>query len=392
MKKVIFSNIVLFLFLAAVINAQSLPPTNLNYKHNPVTYVTCTAITPDTAVVTGAVDSFAVAPALPAGLSLDKATGIISGTPTTPTATATYTVTATNAAGSTTASLSITVSMSLLSPSNLRYSSNPVTYVVCTVIMPNTPTMYNGCTASYAVAPPLPAGLMLNTGTGVITGTPTTASATASYTVTATNAAGSTAVSLSITVNAVLPPPLNLTYSTNPATYMTGTAITPNTPTSSGGPVVSYSVSPALPAGLTLNTSTGVITGTPTAAMAAANYTVTANRGNEPCIPKEIALINITIIDPTNISVTPAIISPEVRAFNAHYSNNVLTYGLPGQCFVRVKYYDVKGRTIASFVNTTQSAGYYSLPLNFSSWSRGIYIQVFKAGSFEKRETIIAAK
>ena len=71
-------------------------------------------------------------------------------------------------------------------------------------------------------------------------------------------------------------PPGNLTYSTNPASYVTGTAITPNSPTSSGSPVVSYSVSPGLPAGLSLNTSTGVITGTPTTATAQANYTVTA--------------------------------------------------------------------------------------------------------------------
>ena len=75
---------------------------------------------------------------------------------------------------------------------------------------------------------------------------------------------------------AALLPPVNLTYSTNPATYVTGTAITPNTPSQTGGAVASYSVSPALPAGLTLNTVSGVITGTPTTATAAASYTITA--------------------------------------------------------------------------------------------------------------------
>jgi len=87
------------------------PPTGLSYTHNPVTYETNAAITPDTAVMTGttAVDSFTVAPALPAGLSLAKTTGIITGTPTTATASATYTVTAKNAAGAATAALTITV-------------------------------------------------------------------------------------------------------------------------------------------------------------------------------------------------------------------------------------------------------------------------------------------
>lgn len=70
--------------------------------------------------------------------------------------------------------------------------------------------------------------------------------------------------------------PSGLTYSTNPAVYPVGVAIAPNTPSSGGGAVASYSVSPTLPAGLSLSTSTGVITGTPTTGTAAANYTVTA--------------------------------------------------------------------------------------------------------------------
>ena len=55
-----------------------------------------------------------------------------------------------------------------------------------------------------------------------------------------------------------------------------GTAIAPLTPTNTGGPVVSWSVSPPLPAGLSFNTANGGITGTPTAVTPAAGYTVTA--------------------------------------------------------------------------------------------------------------------
>ena len=53
--------------------------------------------------------AYSVSPDLPAGLSLDDHTGIISGTPTGVTATASYTVTASNATGRTTATLTITV-------------------------------------------------------------------------------------------------------------------------------------------------------------------------------------------------------------------------------------------------------------------------------------------
>jgi hypothetical protein len=88
--------------------------------------------------------------------------------------------------------------------------------------------------------------------------------------------------------------PSALSYSSNPATYTKDTAIAINTPTSSGGAVVSYSVSPALPAGLTLNTSTGILSGTPTTLTAASNYTITAtNTGGSTD-----AWVSITVVSP----------------------------------------------------------------------------------------------
>jgi len=85
-------------------------------------------------------------------------------------------------------------------PSALSYSSNPATYTKDTAIMDNMPTSSGGAVVSYAVLPALPAGLTLNTSTGVISGTPTTLTAIANYTITATNTGGSTPTSLSIAV------------------------------------------------------------------------------------------------------------------------------------------------------------------------------------------------
>ena len=48
-------------------------------------------------------------------------------------------------------------------------------------------------------------------------------------------------------------------------------------PTNNGGTVTSWSVSPSLPTGLTLDSSTGEITGTPTDITPSATYTVTAS-------------------------------------------------------------------------------------------------------------------
>jgi len=66
-----------------------------------------------------------------------------------------------------------------------------------------------------------------------------------------------------------------ITYTT-PVVATKGTAISPLVPANTGGPATSYSVTPALPAGLTLDPAAGIINGTPTVTAAAANYKVTA--------------------------------------------------------------------------------------------------------------------
>jgi hypothetical protein len=71
-------------------------------------------------------------------------------------------------------------------------------------------------------------------------------------------------------------PPAGLTYAVNPAVYTAGKPIIPNQPWRSGGAVAAYEVSPALPAGLSLNTDTGVLSGMPIAASEAAIDTIAA--------------------------------------------------------------------------------------------------------------------
>lgn len=82
-------------------------PSGLSYT-SPATANVNAAITLAPAV-TGTVTSWSVQPALPAGLALNPATGVISGTPTATAAQATYTVTAGNAGGNTTFGLALTV-------------------------------------------------------------------------------------------------------------------------------------------------------------------------------------------------------------------------------------------------------------------------------------------
>ena len=199
-------------------------------------------------------------------------------------------------------------------PTGLSYSSPPV-YTKGTVINNLSPSTSGGGVVRYAATPKLPSGLSINSITGLISGTPLAPTSATPYTITATNPDGSTTTALNITVVDIAPSAL--TYSSNPATYRIDQAITLNAPTNSGGSVVSYAVSPALPTGLALNTTTGIISGTPTALSASANYTITAtNTGGSTTAQLNIAVeeggyrnsASITINDDVAASPYPSAI------------------------------------------------------------------------------------
>ena len=80
--------------------------------------------------------------------------------------------------------------------------------------------------------------------------------------------------------------PSSLAYTDTSRVYTKNSIVSPNTPSSEGGPVVSYAITPALPAGLSLDTSTGTISGQPTVlSTTATTYTVTAtNSGGEDTV------------------------------------------------------------------------------------------------------------
>jgi hypothetical protein len=68
--------------------------------------------------------------------------------------------------------------------------------------------------------------------------------------------------------------PAGLTYTANPAVYAAGAPILANEPRFGGGNPDSFSIYPALPAGLSMSRATGVISGTPTDPVSAADYVV----------------------------------------------------------------------------------------------------------------------
>lgn len=166
-------------------NRQPDPPSNLAYSTNPAVYTKGRAIAPNVpSHLGGTIITYGVTPALPAVLSLDPATGIITGTPVALAQTATFTVTGTNGYGSTSTTLAITVNDE---PPIVHYPNTDYTLVrgVDTTLIPS---MEGGAVLSWSVEPPLPAGLVLSDGS--ILGRPTSLSETSDYTVTASNSGG----------------------------------------------------------------------------------------------------------------------------------------------------------------------------------------------------------
>jgi hypothetical protein len=206
---------------------------------------------------------------MPAGLSLDTATGIIAGTPAAVSAAADYVITASNAAGSALDTVNIRV---IAPPTGLSYATNPAVYTERRAITPNAPAV-TGLVSTYASAPPLPAGLSLDTVTGILSGTPASASPAADYVVVASNLAGETRCTLSVAIQ--LLPPENLVYPEDTVHYPLGTDIVPNIPTVTGN-VALFWASPALPLGLLLDEGSGMLWGRPSSSTPPTDYTVTA--------------------------------------------------------------------------------------------------------------------
>jgi hypothetical protein len=196
---------------------------------------------------------------LPGGLGLSASSGTISGTPTSA-GSSNFTIGVSDAAQATTSKAytltidtTLTITTNGVLPGGSAGSSYSQTLAASGGTLPYT----------WSVSGTLPPGLSLNASTGVLSGSPS-ASGSFTFTVQVADSNHSTASKQFAIMIAPSGQPLSITTGTLPGATQ-GTAYSQTLTASGGKPPYTWSITTgALPTSLTLNSSSGVISGTPT--------------------------------------------------------------------------------------------------------------------------------
>ncbi len=304
----------------SLITAEGLPPAGIIGQVAIIPQLTVTAACPANTAISGQPYSFTVSTTgglapltwslqtgpLPAGLTLNSSTGVISGTTT---ALGTYPILVVVTDSSSPTAQTATYNCSIIVTTQLTVSATcPAAGAVqnAAYSFPITASGGQGPLTWSLTTGSFPTGVTLNPATGVISGTPT---------VTGT-------FPFSVTVSDTSTPPQMVVYScsivvsgklTVTATCPANTAVL-NTPysfsiTTSGGlaPLTWTLATGALPPGLTLNTGTGVISGTPNT-VGTYPYSVTVTDSTSPT--KQTATFNCSITVATQLTITSGCPAP----------------------------------------------------------------------------------
>ena len=246
---------------------------------------------------TGTITWSLSAGSLPAGLSLSP-TGAITGTPTGPAGTSTFTV---RAADSGSQQVTKELSIAIVAPLSITTTSLSGGVVGSVYSQTLASTGGTGAIAWSLSAGTLPGGLVLSAG-GAITGTPTGPAATSAFTVRATDS-GSQQVTKDLSIAIVAQ--LSITTMSVPNATV-GVAYSQTVAATGGSGTRTWSISSgSLPAGLTIDSTTGTISGTPAGPAGPATFTVQVADSTPTPATRSLTITVGTAVMITTVSPLP---------------------------------------------------------------------------------------
>ena len=310
--------------------------------------------------------------ALPAGLTLNGLTGQIGGTPTASATAISLTIKVTDSSA---VALTATANFSLTIAAQLTISTPALSNGVLNVAY-SQPLAASGGTGAYfwqLTSGVLPTGLTLDPSTGTISGTPTAAVVATPLTFKVTDSA-SPAQTASANLALTITPQLTITTSSLPNGQV-NVLYAATLAASNGTGALQWQVtSGALPAGLTLNPSTGAITGTPTAAASATPLTF---KVTDTSTPAQSATANLTLTITPSLTITTT--SLPGGAVNVAYSTTLAATNGNGSLFWQVTSGALPaGLTLnpsSGLINGTPTTAVSATPLTFKVTDTGSPVQ-----------------
>ena len=331
------------------------PPTNLSYPQNPLIVKMDSTVSDTPTNNGGVIIHYSINPALPSGLLFDTVSGKISGTPLYLLQTITYKIIGSNTGGSDSCTFTLTIVDT--PPSNLHYSENPIVAIVNTTAINDFLTYDGGFGISFSITPTLPAGVLFDTTSGTISGTPTLISPMTNYKIKVSNTGGSDSCIFTLTVNDN--PPTFLNYSPDSVVVTINSMSLSESPIDSGGAVVTFSISPSLPHGVVFNTITGVISGIPDSLSPITTHTITATNsgGFITCTFTLTVVANI----PADITYTPPVINTTIDSTILaipNFDNTVVSYSISPSLPTGISFDTITGKISGTPTMLSHSTDY----------------------------------
>ncbi len=308
--------------------------TVLADEFNYLTAPVITSAAPPTSTVTGTAygftftasgnpaPTFALATGAPAWLSINSTTGVLSGTVPAGITTFTYSVVASNGVTPTATAGPFTVAVS--SPPTFTTDSPPTTSVTgqsysYTFVASGNPA------PTFALATGAPVWLSINSTSGALSGTVPAGITTFTYSVVASNGTAPNATAGPFTVSATTPPAF--TTDSPPTTSVTGHAYS-YTFAASGNPAPTFALATGAPVWLSVNTTTGAVSGTVPAGITTFTYSLVASNGTAPSATAGPFVVAVSS-PPAFTSASP----PTVETAGQSYGYTFAASGNPAPTF-----------------------------------------------------------